>query len=64
MAAVFTDDVMDIAARAVAGVLAPGFNVAPNNLHWRWRNTNDVPPGDVPVRAFARAAATASHRSR
>jgi len=39
-----TDDVTDIAARVVgAGVLAKGFNVAPNNLIGDGVNTTDVP---------------------
>jgi hypothetical protein len=38
-----TDDVVDIAARAVAGVLNPKFNVAPNNLIGDGVNAADVP---------------------
>ena len=38
-----TDDVVDIAARVVAGgLLAPGFNVAPNNLIGDGVNAPDV----------------------
>ena len=36
------DDVVDIALRAVAGVLAPGFNIAPNNRLGDGVNVNDV----------------------
>ena len=38
-----TDDVVDIAARAVAGVLNPKFNVAPNNLIGDGVAATDVP---------------------
>jgi len=39
-----TDDVVDIAARVVGGgILAKGFNVAPNNLIGDGVNTTDVP---------------------
>jgi hypothetical protein len=38
-----SDDVVDIAARAVAGVLNPAFNVFPNNRIGDGVNTNDVP---------------------
>ena len=37
------DDVTDISLRAVAGVLNPAFNVAPNNLLGDGVNVNDVP---------------------
>lgn len=37
------DDVTDIAARAVAGVLNPSFNKAPNNRIGDGVNTNDAP---------------------
>ena len=37
------DDVVDISLRFVAGMLAPGFNVAPNNLLGDGVNANDVP---------------------
>ncbi len=36
------DDVVDISLRAVAGVLAPGFNVSPNNVLGDGVNVNDV----------------------
>jgi Domain of unknown function (DUF4331) len=38
-----TDDVVDIAARAVAGVLNPKFNIAPNNLIGDGVAATDVP---------------------
>lgn len=38
----YFDDVTDIAARIVAGVLVPGFNVFPNNSLGDGVNTNDV----------------------
>ena len=38
-----TDDVVDIASRAVAGVLNPKFNVAPNNLIGDGVASTDVP---------------------
>jgi hypothetical protein len=37
------DDVTDISARAVAGVLNPQFNKAPNNRIGDGVNTNDAP---------------------
>ena len=37
------DDVVDISLRVVAGVLAPGFNVAPNTRLGDGVNVNDVP---------------------
>ncbi len=37
------DDVVDISLRVVAGVLVPGFNVAPNNRLGDGVNSNDVP---------------------
>jgi hypothetical protein len=43
-----TDDVVDIAARVVAGgVLVSGFNVAPNNLIGDGVNASDVPPQET-----------------
>lgn len=43
-----TDDVVDIAERVVgAGVLAPGFNVAPNNLIGDGVNATDVPTQEM-----------------
>ncbi len=37
------DDVVDISLRVVAGVLAPGFNVSPNNILGDGVNVNDAP---------------------
>ncbi len=37
------DDVVDISLRVVAGVLAPGFNVSPNNRLGDGVNVNDTP---------------------
>jgi hypothetical protein len=37
------DDVVDISARVVAGVLAPGFNLYPNNAIGDGVNKNDMP---------------------
>ena len=37
------DDVVDISLRVVAGVLAPGFNIAPNNVLGDGVNVNDAP---------------------
>jgi Domain of unknown function (DUF4331) len=50
-----TDDVVDIATRVVAGgVLAPGFNVTPNNILGDGVNTTDVPTQETfPFVAFA-----------
>ena len=43
-----TDDVVDIAARVVAGgILSPGFDVAPNNLLGDGVNAPDVPPQET-----------------
>lgn len=48
------DDVTDIALRAVAGVLRPGFNVAPNNRLGDGVNVNDAPyHADFPYLADA-----------
>jgi Domain of unknown function (DUF4331) len=49
-----SDDVTDVAARVVAGVLVSGFNVFPNNLIGDGVNTNDVPYQETfPYVAFA-----------
>ncbi len=49
-----SDDVTDISARAVAGVLHTGFNIFPNNRIGDGVNTNDVPYQEVfPFVAFA-----------
>ena len=37
------DDVVDIGLRALAGVLVPGFNIAPNNQLGDGINSNDLP---------------------
>ncbi|HYM10251.1 MAG TPA: DUF4331 domain-containing protein [Bryobacterales bacterium] len=37
------DDVVDVGLRALAGVLVPGFNIAPNNQLGDGVNSNDVP---------------------
>ena len=37
------DDVVDVGLRALAGVLVPGFNIAPNNQLGDGINSNDVP---------------------
>jgi Domain of unknown function (DUF4331) len=57
-----SDDVTDISARAVAGVLAPGFNVYPNNMIGDGVNTNDVPYQEVfPYVAFAQSGRNRRH---
>ena len=49
-----SDDVTDIAARVVAGVLVPAFNVSPNKYIGDGVNTNDVPYQETfPYVAFA-----------
>ena len=49
-----SDDVTDIAARAVVGVLNPAFNIAPNNRIGDGANANDRPYQEVfPYVAFA-----------
>ena len=58
-----TDDVTDIAARVVGGgVLAKGFNVAPNNLIGDGVNAPDVPPQEVfPYVHFAYSGRDSRH---
>jgi hypothetical protein len=58
-----SDDVTDIALRAVpGGVLAPGFNVAPNNLLGDGVNTNDVPYQETfPYVAWAQSGRDRRH---
>jgi hypothetical protein len=57
-----SDDVTDIAARVVAGVLAPGFNVFPNNRIGDGVNTNDVPYQETfPYVAFAHDGRDSRH---
>ncbi len=57
-----SDDVTDISARAVAGVLNPAFNVAPNNRIGDGVNTNDVPYQETfPYVAFAQSGRDRRH---
>jgi Domain of unknown function (DUF4331) len=57
-----SDDVTDIAARVVAGVLNPAFNVAPNNRIGDGVNTNDVPYQETfPYVAFAQSGRNRRH---
>ena len=57
-----SDDVTDIALRVVAGVLAPGFNVSPNNLLGDGVNVNDVPFQETfPYVAFAQSGRNRRH---
>jgi hypothetical protein len=57
-----SDDVTDIAARAVAGILAPGFNVFPNNVIGDGVNTNDVPYQETfPYVAWAQSGRERRH---
>jgi hypothetical protein len=57
-----SDDVTDISARAVAGVLAAGFNVSPNNRIGDGVNTNDVPYQETfPYVAWAQSGRDRRH---
>jgi Domain of unknown function (DUF4331) len=57
-----TDDVVDIAARAVAGVLNPKFNVAPNNLIGDGVAATDVPTQETfPYVHFAYSGRDSRH---
>jgi len=57
-----SDDVTDIAARAVAGVFNPAFNVAPNNRIGDGVNTNDLPYQETfPYVAFAQSGRDRRH---
>ncbi len=57
-----SDDVTDIAARVVAGVLNPAFNVVPNNRIGDGVNTNDVPYQETfPYVAFAQSGRDRRH---
>jgi hypothetical protein len=57
-----SDDVTDIAARAVAGVLNPAFNVAPNNQIGDGVNTNDKAYQETfPYVAFAHSGRNRRH---
>jgi hypothetical protein len=56
------DDVTDIAARVVAGVLNPAFNIAPNNRIGDGVNTNDkVTQETFPYVAFAHSGRDRRH---
>jgi len=51
-----------VAARAVAGVLNPAFNVAPNNRIGDGTNTNDVPYQEtIPYVGFAQSGRDRRH---
>ena len=57
-----TDDVLDIAARAVAGVLVSGYDTAPNTRLGDGVNTNDVPTQEMfPYVAFAHSGRSRRH---
>ncbi len=57
-----TDDVVDIAARVVAGVLVQGYNVAPNNRIGDGVNTNDMPTQETfPYLSFAQSGRDRRH---
>lgn len=57
-----SDDVTDIASRVVAGVLSPGFNVAPSNRIGDGVNSNDVPYQETfPFVAFAQSGRQRRH---
>jgi Domain of unknown function (DUF4331) len=57
-----SDDVTDIAARVVAGVLVSGFNVYPNNRIGDGVNTNDLPYQETfPYVAFAHDGRDSRH---
>jgi hypothetical protein len=57
-----SDDVTDVAARAVAGVFNPAFNVAPNNRIGDGVNTNDLPYQETfPYVAFAQSGRDRRH---
>ena len=57
-----SDDVTDISARAVAGILAPGFNIYPNNMIGDGVNTNDMPYQETfPYVAWAQSGRSRRH---
>jgi hypothetical protein len=57
-----SDDVTDIAARAVAGVLVKEFNVTPNNRIGDGVNTNDMPTQETfPYLSFAQSGRDRRH---
>jgi hypothetical protein len=60
-----TDDVVDITERvAIGGILAPGFDVAPNNLLGDGVNAPDVPPQETfPYVHFAYSGRDSRHIS-
>lgn len=59
-----SDDVTDIAARVVAGVLNPAFNVFPNNRVGDGVNSNDVPYQETfPYVAFAQSGRNSRHQN-
>ena len=58
-----SDDVTDIAARVVVGVLKPAFNVFPNNRIGDGVNSNDVPYQETfPYVAFAQSGRDSRHQ--
>jgi hypothetical protein len=59
-----SDDVTDIAARVVVGVLNPAFNVFPNNRIGDGVNSNDVPYQETfPYVAFANSGRNSRHQN-
>ena len=57
-----TDDVVDIAARVVAGVLVTGYNVAPNNRIGDGVNINDMPTQEsFPYISYAQSGRDRRH---
>jgi Domain of unknown function (DUF4331) len=59
-----SDDVTDISARAVVGVLDPAFNVFPNNRIGDGTNTNDVAYQETfPYVAFANSGRNSRHQN-
>jgi hypothetical protein len=59
-----SDDVVDIATRAVLGVLNPAFNIFPNNRVGDGVNVNDVPYQETfPYVSFAHSGRDSRHQS-
>jgi hypothetical protein len=59
-----SDDVTDIAARVVVGVLNPAFNIFPNNRIGDGANTNDVAYQETfPYVAFANSGRNSRHQN-
>ncbi len=57
-----SDDVTDVTVRVAAGVLVPGFNVAPNNRLGDGVNTNDMPYQETfPYVGFAQSGRDRRH---